>query len=157
MKKFICTALCSLIALSAVPLASCSNNSGLINLADCEIGYELPVYPDCEFDYKIDDDCVVHISEIKAVLTAKNEINEGDVIEDEFYYRYEISITIEAQLVGEYNSYVGSTRIAAISNGIYGNMYGCATGTIDKDSSIKYAGSILTNLTTITEITFLYF
>ncbi len=94
MKKFIVTVLCAVVTLCSISFAACSSSSdsGLINLADCEIGYELPVYPDCEFDYKVDDDCVVHISEIKAVLTAKNEINAGDLVEDKFY-RYEITLS----------------------------------------------------------------
>lgn len=96
MKKFIVSAICAAVALCSISFSACSDNtadsnSGLINLADCEIGYELPVYPDCEFDYKVSDDCTVHISEIKAVLTAKNEINEGDFIEENFY-RYEITL-----------------------------------------------------------------
>ena len=49
-------------------LTACSDKNELVDLADCEIGYELPVYPNCEFDYKVNDDCTVHVSSIKATL-----------------------------------------------------------------------------------------
>ncbi|MCD7729810.1 MAG: hypothetical protein LUI60_07910 [Clostridia bacterium] len=128
MKKFIITAMCAAVAFCSIPFVACSDNtadsnSGLIdasesssdtvietfdntennsaqltNLENYEVGDSLPVYPTCEFDYKVSDDCVVHISEIKAVLTAKNEINEGDLIEGD-WYPYIVTITTTGYII----------------------------------------------------------
>lgn len=138
MKKFIVSAVCAVVALCSIPFAACSSseNNGLINLADCEIGYELPVYPDCEFDYKVDDDCVVHISEIKAVLTAKNEINEGDLVEkDYYYYRYIITANVKGYLSSEYNSNSSLylSLICPPSDGAFGK-----TATADSNNNIEW-------------------
>ena len=86
MKKFLVVCLSLLCLMFTFGLTACGDkdNNELIDLADCEIGYELPVYPSCEFDYKVNDDCVVHISSIKAVLVQKNEIHEGDLLTENF-------------------------------------------------------------------------
>ena len=86
MKKFLVVCLSLLCLMFTFGLTACGDkdNNELIDLADCEIGYELPVYPSCEFDYKVNDDCVVHISSIKAVLVKKNEIHEGDLLTENF-------------------------------------------------------------------------
>lgn len=92
MKKFFIGFLTLLCLVSfSFGLTACKDNDGLIDLANAEIGYELPVYPDCEFDYKVNDECTVHISSIKATLVAKNEIHEGDVL-DEPFYPYEVKL-----------------------------------------------------------------
>ncbi|MDR2202358.1 MAG: hypothetical protein LBP26_06350 [Clostridiales bacterium] len=94
MKKFLVLVLCLVVAF---PAAACKKDTSapppqtLPPFEECEVGYMLDVYPKVEFDYKIADDFVVHISSISAELTAKNEIKEGDVL-DENFYPFEVTI-----------------------------------------------------------------
>jgi uncharacterized protein YxeA len=88
-KKIIAVLLC-LLCLSPFAISGCNKNnsntdSQIIDLANCEIGYELPVYPECEFNYKINEECTVHVKSIKATLIQKNTISENDTLDSEFH------------------------------------------------------------------------
>lgn len=73
---------------SIVGFTACGNNNSLPDLADCEIGYQLPVYPTCEFDYKYNDEYIVHIDSITVTLVEKNTIEEGDILDKKFFPYY---------------------------------------------------------------------
>lgn len=107
MKKF---ALILLVAVLCVPIfafAACADPSDdPYDLSTKEIGYEIPVYPDCEFSYvvkweewdpetreDIEKSCTVKITDMKATLTAKNTISEGEVL-DESFSPYEITVSV---------------------------------------------------------------
>lgn len=108
MKKF---ALILLVAVLCVPIfafAACADPSDdPYDLSTKEIGYEIPVYPDCEFSYvvkwterdpetreDIEKSCTVKITEFKATLTQKKSIETNDVVEDRFYRHY---VTFQAK------------------------------------------------------------
>ncbi len=109
MKKF---ALILLVAVLCVPIfafAACAEPDDPYDLSTKEIGYEIPVYPDCEFSYvvkweewdpetreDIEKSCTVKITDMKAILIEKNSISQGDTLEND-YYPYIIKITIEGQ------------------------------------------------------------
>lgn len=88
MKRFLVVILSLICFIATIGITGCDNNeneSGVIDLADCEIGYQLPVYPSCEFDYQVSEDCIVHISSITMTLTEKNVINPNDVLNSAYY------------------------------------------------------------------------
>ena len=106
MKKFLVVCLSIVCLMFTFGLTACSDKNELVDLADCEIGYELPVSPNCEFDYKVNDDCTVHVSSIKATLVEKNEIHEGDILTEPF-----TPYVVELQ-------FIGSTDISNIDKNI---------------------------------------
>lgn len=84
MKKFI--AVLCVILLSMCLFVGCADDSqNTIDLEKCEIGDELPIYPNCEFDYKVDENYTVHISSIKLTLVEKKYIIKDSCIDDSFY------------------------------------------------------------------------
>ena len=111
MKKFLVLLLSIVCIISTTAgLTACDNYSdngssnnivGAIDLANCEIGYELPVYPTCEFDYKVNDNMTVHIKNIKVRLVEKNIINEDDEIAGNFY-PYVVEVTAEGSTAIEF-------------------------------------------------------
>lgn len=96
MKKVFTSILCSfLLIYGIIGLTACNNNESesLPDLANCKIGYELPVYPQCDFYYKVDENFTVHIENVSATLTKKNEIHQGDTLDTEFY-PYTVTLTV---------------------------------------------------------------
>lgn len=109
MKKF---ALILLVAVLCVPIfafAACADPSDdPYDLSTKEIGYEIPVYPDCEFSYKIikteynyetmQDEVVleaeVHISEFSVTLVNKNPVSAGDILDEDYGY-YTVKLHVE--------------------------------------------------------------
>lgn len=92
MKKILVVILSFICLISStVCLGACSNKGNatgsteLIDLADCEIGYELPIYPTCEFDYKVNEECTVHIKNINIKLVQKNEISSNNEVTGKFF------------------------------------------------------------------------
>lgn len=89
MKKFITClysfilAICSMFLLTSCGNDNTSPNSP--NPIDYKVGHELTVYPDCSFNYKVTDACVVNVSNISVVLTQKNEIAANDTLTEPFY------------------------------------------------------------------------
>ena len=54
MKKFALVLLIALLCLPVLAFAACANPADdPYDLSTKEIGYEIPVYPDCEFSYKL--------------------------------------------------------------------------------------------------------
>ena len=110
MKKFVLVLLIALLCLPVLAFAACADPADdPYDLSTKEIGYEIPVYPDCEFSYvvkwterdpetreEIEKSCTVKITDMKATLTAKNTISEGDVLEESFK-PYEITVTVAGQ------------------------------------------------------------
>ncbi len=89
MKKFL-FCLCSLVLTICATclLTACDNDKATqssSNPINYEIGYELTVYPDCDFNYKVNDECLVHVSDISVVLAQKNEIAKNDTLTEPFY------------------------------------------------------------------------
>ncbi len=101
MKKFICFLLCAvLIVCGTLALVGCDkpdNSNGFIDLSKLSEGDEIPIYPNCEFDYKYVDkqtknEYVFHIKNITAKFVKANKIEEGNIIEGT-YYPYEIELS----------------------------------------------------------------
>ena len=146
MKKF---ALILLVAVLCVPIftfAACADPSDdPYDLSTKEIGYEIPVYPDCEFSYvvkwterdpetreDIEKSCTVKITDMKATLTAKNTISEGEVLEDYFY-----PYTIQIRAVGETDpSFAGLEIYLHILNDGY--SFPSRTSTVDSNGNIVW-------------------
>lgn len=96
MKKLLAVLL-SLIALSIPAFAGCSestNEYGYLDLSKYEVGDELPIYPDYEFSYKLEDKGIITITSATVTLEAKNIVEEGGLIEDEYYCPYNIRVKI---------------------------------------------------------------
>lgn len=94
MKKFIAT-LC-IVLLSLCLFVGCADDlQNTIDLEKCEIGDELPIYPNFEFDYKVNDEITVHVNSIKLILTEKNTIKQNEVNEG-YYYPYTMTIKVSA-------------------------------------------------------------
>ena len=83
MKKF--SVLVILMIVCIFCFAGCVNTpNSPSNLSNYKVGYEFEVYPTVEFNYKINDDFVVHISDISVTLVEKNEIKANDTIEGKY-------------------------------------------------------------------------
>lgn len=104
MKKLLTILLTCVLLFS---LVSCAFQQGwqeqplLIDLFKCNVGDELPVYPNCTFNCKINDTCTIENLTIKVTLIRKNEINEGDVISPGRNYPFAIEIRAEGTVVGD--------------------------------------------------------
>ena len=98
MKKLFVALISAVLCFSLFAFVGCDHKSTEnddINIEDCEVGYKVNVYPNCEFDYQYDANGIqyqFHISSISAELTKKNTISSGDVIQGEFY-PYEFTLT----------------------------------------------------------------
>ncbi|MDE6605983.1 MAG: hypothetical protein K2K85_08195 [Clostridia bacterium] len=90
MKKFfvliVLTIVCIFCFVGCVNTPDSPNTS--TDLGNYEVGYEFEVYPTVEFNYKINEDFIVHISDISVTLIEKNEIKANDIIENKYYYPY---------------------------------------------------------------------
>lgn len=96
MKKLLAVLL-SLIALSIPAFAGCSESTdeyGYLDLSKYEVGDVLPIYPDYEFSYKLGDKGIITITSATVTLEAKNIIEEGGLIEEEYYRPYNIRVKI---------------------------------------------------------------
>ena len=110
MKKFFI--IFSIIVVACVCcLAGCvkSNGSQVLDLNSCEIGYEFEVCPNTEFDYKINDNFIIHIQNIKATLIEKNKIGDNDVLQG----RYSPCV-VRIQVIGYTNSIHKGARVDII-------------------------------------------
>lgn len=146
MRKFLISFLSlAFIVCLTFGLTACGNKKEeLPDLADCEIGYQLPVYPGVEFDYKVVDRnanaFIVHISEIKLTLAKKNTITANTTLEKPFY-RYELTFTAkgstDTKLAGEH-MYLGYLTSTNASNNT-------AVTTVDDFGNITWEKSIGVN------------
>lgn len=118
MKKFVLILLIALLCLPVLAFAACAEPADdPYDLSTKEIGYEIPVYPDCEFSYvlkreKFDPDAqeyiekshTIKITAFSVTLIEKNPVSEGDVLEDDYGY-YVVKLHAEgstdASLIGK--------------------------------------------------------
>ena len=85
---------------SSVEEESVSYYCSYSQLEKMEIGSELPIYPECEFDYKLtykDKDYIIHITSLSAQLVKKNFIEKDALIEGE-YYPFEVHAVVEGSV-----------------------------------------------------------
>lgn len=120
MKKFALVLLIALLCLPVLAFAACANPADdTYDLSTKEIGYEIPVYPDCDFsyvvkwnewnsethEYDIEKSCTVKITNFNATLVEKHTISEGDILENN-YANYTVKLHAEGQTdisaAGEY-------------------------------------------------------
>ena len=108
MKKFALVLLIALLCLPVLAFAACADPADdPYDLSTKEIGYEIPVYPDCEFSYvvkwterdpetseEIEKSCTIKITEFKAILTQKNSIEATSTVDERFYRHY---VTFQAK------------------------------------------------------------
>ena len=104
MKRILLYLLCLLICIS---LSACqtdkdnvaSNQSYAIDLEKCEIGYELPVYPNSDFTFQTAQGEIVEIFNFKVTLKEKNTIITKDPIDQNFMYnRFIIAVTFDGKV-----------------------------------------------------------
>lgn len=111
MKKFALVLLIALLCLPVLAFAACADPADdPYDLSTKEIGYEIPVYPDCDFSYVVkwterdpetdettQKSCTVKITSLTAKLKEKNTIEENETLNDDFYrYVIEFGGTAEA-------------------------------------------------------------
>lgn len=107
MKKFGYILLSLILCLTGLTVAGCSKDKYddyTVDLSKLEVGAEIPVYPNCEFDYVLTPtneefngkEITFHINSIAATLSGKNYINEGDVVKTAFY-PFEITVHVSGQ------------------------------------------------------------
>ncbi len=95
MKKFYVVLLSLIMCFVSICFVGCGDKetqAELIDLADCDIGYQLTCYPQCNFSYKLDENFIVNIDSFSATLIEKHEIHEGDILDDDFY-PYAVKVT----------------------------------------------------------------
>lgn len=134
MKKFVLILLIALLCLPVLAFAACAEPADdPYDLSTKEIGYEIPVYPDCEFSYvvkwtesdpetyePIQKSCTVKITNFSATLVEKHTISEGDILEEE-YDRFTVKIHAEGvtdnSFAGEHMRFVtgSATNISTIA------------------------------------------
>lgn len=136
---------------SSVGLTGCGDNeNGTIfpDIANCEIGYQLPIYPTCEFDYRVtngDDVYVIHIKSITMTLSAKNKITETTPIEGT-YFPYTFRIKAEGSTTSDLS---GKTVTLYVQDVISDSAYMAST-IIEEDGTIVWDSEVgTTKLTSI--------
>lgn len=86
---------CAVVA-CAVCLAGCSSEDDvyvhIIDFEKCEIGYEVPVHPDCEFNYELSDGHIIQMEKITAVLSDKTAEEDSLTVSGD-YAPYTITIS----------------------------------------------------------------
>ena len=104
MKKMLMSLLCLLMCLSLLACTKSNNDTvsdnraDIIDLEKCEIGYELPTYPNSDFIFKTEKGEIVEISNFKVVLTEKNSIIGEEPINHEFILRrYWVTVTFDGK------------------------------------------------------------
>lgn len=108
MKKFVLILLIALLCLPVLAFAACADPADdPYDLSTKEIGYEIPVYPDCEFSYvvkweewdpetrePIEKSCMVKVTDFSAILINKSPVSEGDILDEDYGY-YTIKLHID--------------------------------------------------------------
>lgn len=155
MKKFFVSILCVvMVVCSTFGLSACKNNdnsSSDVSFENINIGYNLPIYPTCEFNYKVSDDCTVHIDNIKIELTGKNVVNSDDTLSSPYYpYVFHVSASgsTDAKHAGK------KIYLRLVVEEMYQQMYYYET-VIAADGSIQWEYD-QTNWTSATRVYFHY-
>ena len=145
MKKFALVLLIALLCLPVLAFAACADPADdPYDLSTKEIGYEIPVYPDCEFSYvvkwterdpetreEVEKSCTVKITDMKATLTAKNTVSEGDVLEESFV-PYEITVTVAGQTDAELEG------LEMVCNLNFGELLKDGSATVSENGTINW-------------------
>lgn len=145
MKKFALVLLIALLCLPVLAFAACADPADdPYDLSTKEIGYEIPVYPDCEFSYvvkwterdpetreEIEKSCTVKITDMKATLTAKNTISDGQTLDDNFY-----PYTIQIKAIGNTDPSFAGLEIYFYIACDFSAPY--ETSTVDQNGSIVW-------------------
>lgn len=138
-----------LLALLSVVLifvfTGCSDNqTGVekpVDFDDMEIGTQLQTYPDYEFEYAYtsgDKQYKFTIQEFKVELCEKNTIEQGEMLDGEFYpYAIKMSVKgfVDKELAG--NKFCFNYNYHNSSTGIYVNCYIDENGNFDDEYIIK--------------------
>lgn len=123
MKKFSYILLSLILCLTCLAVAGCSNDEYddyIVDLSKMEVGAEIPVYPNCEFDYvltpynelhaDVNKEYTFHISSLTAKLAKKNSISSNDVVSEQFY-PFEIQIDTTGYTSPELAGYTFSIKV----------------------------------------------
>lgn len=87
MKKLFVALISTVLCFSLFAFAGCENNHTQVetpNLSECDIGFQVPIYPSFEFDYQVNNECLVHISSITMTLVEKNYLQQGELVTGDF-------------------------------------------------------------------------
>lgn len=167
MKKFVLILLIGLLCLPVLTFAACAEPADdPYDLSTKEIGYEIPVYPDCEFSYAVEwtdvtyvmdeaaaifidiieeeKSCVINITDISVVLTEKNEISPDKTIEEGFY-PYTVKVTLKGSAPSEY---AGLKIKVALADSFGGASFVCDAIPIQADGSISLSEDLEIGVTT---------
>lgn len=92
-KLFACVISMLLLCCATVGFAGCGEE--VVNLAECEIGYELPVKNNIngEFPFSYPSDCEFQLVEFSIKLKAVHSLDE---LSDEIPFQYEFLATVKA-------------------------------------------------------------
>ena len=93
MKRFLCAVVSSVLCMTFLActmfaLAGCGaqeTNNDDASLNEYNIGDQLDVYPNCKFNYQVNDDCVVVVNSIKVTLAQKNVIEANETVLEPYY------------------------------------------------------------------------
>jgi len=146
MKRFLAFVLFTFYTATTAFLVACNNGNSTkqttdnawVDLSRYEVGSELSVYPTCEFDYKIDDECTVHINSVKATLTARNEIIEGTTL-SERYYPYTVQLVVTATMSKEQ---AGQKLYLEIYPSPLINITSLLNSTVDENGNIIWSSNL---------------
>lgn len=134
MKKLLAVLL-SLIALSIPAFAGCSestNEYGYLDLSKYEVGDELPIYPDYEFSYKLEDGSIITITDMTVTLEEINIVDEGGLIEEEYYWPYTFRIKISGYTTSDLKN---TTLRIQLQSGIMSTFL---DGSLNEDGDILW-------------------
>ena len=134
MKKLFVAFISAVLCFSLFAFVGCDEGSAAASFEEIEVGYNLPVYPDFEFDYKVSDDCIVHINKIKIELTDKNIIEPNETVSSPYWpYIFHVSASGSTDA-----KYAGKTiYLILINKSVYRTQFYYET-TIGDDGSIYW-------------------
>ena len=122
-----------------------SNQSYTIDLEKCEIGYELPTYPNADFTFKTERGEIVEISNFKVALKEKNTIITEDPIDEKFMYnRFIIIVTFD----GKVDPTLAGKKVSfsLLVNSAMHGYSGCSSETVvGEDGTFSFSGVGETN------------
>lgn len=122
MKKFSYILLSLILCLTCLAVAGCSNDERddyTVDFSKMEVGAEIPVYPNCEFDYVLtphiegsesSKEYTFHISSLTATLVKKNSIQEGGILTEAFY-PFEVQVNVAGYTSQDLAGYTLSVMI----------------------------------------------
>ena len=130
-----------LVAFMLLFLIGCTNNQVcVIDLEQCEIGYELPVYPGCDFKFKTDDGEIVEVSNFRVILKEKNSVSIDETIDENFMKkRYVVAVLFDGKtdpkLAGKK---VGFGQLTSATMSMYNGV--STNTTVENDGTFKFEG-----------------